>query len=112
MLSTHGQLPWKPVICYLGGREMMHRLFSASLQLRKKRKDYAFWRQFNEKASSIAGCAGLQLTHVPASTYVAGGTPDLDLPSGILRVGGQSSAAKAAQLQMQNLVSYCLPIEP
>ena len=28
------------------------------------------------------------------------------------RVGGQSSAAKAAQLQMQNLVSYCLAKEP
>lgn len=84
MLSTHGQLPWKAVMCYVGGREMMHRLFSASLQL----------------------------THLPARTYFAGGTPELDLPSGILRVGGQSSAVKAAQLQMQNLVSYCLAKEP
>ena len=31
------------------------------------------------------GCPGLQLTHLPASTYVAGGTPELDLPSGILQ---------------------------
>ena len=33
MLSAHGQLPWKDVTCHLGGKEMMHRLFSASLQL-------------------------------------------------------------------------------
>jgi len=25
---------------------------------RKKRKDYAFWRQFNEKPSMIPGCPG------------------------------------------------------
>ena len=27
---------------------------------KKKRKDYAFWRQFNEKPSIIPGCPGLQ----------------------------------------------------
>ena len=27
--------------------------------LEKKRKDYAFWRQFNEKPSVIPGCPGI-----------------------------------------------------
>ncbi len=35
-----------------------------SLRKEKKKKDYAFWRQFNEKPSSIPGCPGLNsLTH-------------------------------------------------
>ena len=29
----------------------------------KKRKDYAFWRQFNEKPSIIPGCPGRAVTH-------------------------------------------------
>jgi len=28
---------------------------------KKKRKDYAFWRQFNEKPSIIPGCPGTPL---------------------------------------------------
>jgi len=27
----------------------------------KQRKDYAFWRQFNEKPSIVLGCPGLLL---------------------------------------------------
>ncbi len=33
MLSARRQLPWKDVTCHLGGKEMMHMLFSARLQL-------------------------------------------------------------------------------
>ncbi len=29
------------------------------LDLEKKRKDYAFWRQFNEKPSIVPGCPDL-----------------------------------------------------
>jgi len=31
---------------------------SPEVHLEKKRKDYAFWRQFNEKPSIIPGCPG------------------------------------------------------
>ena len=30
-----------------------------SADLQKKRKDYSFWRQFNEKPSALLGCQAL-----------------------------------------------------
>jgi len=37
-------------------------------QKRKKRKDYAFWRQFNEKPSIIWGCPGSATATTPMLT--------------------------------------------
>ncbi len=33
------------------------------VDFRKKRKDYAFWRQFNEKENIVPGCPVVNLTY-------------------------------------------------
>jgi len=41
---------------------------AAATALEKKRKDYAFWRQFNEKPSIIPGCPGATALNLSYST--------------------------------------------
>ena len=62
----HSDLPQFPPLCWLLLALIRHPHKSqppapaaSSCAIRKKRKDYTFWRQFNEKPSIIPGCPGI-----------------------------------------------------
>jgi len=55
---------WHPLISQHVGIPSTARTWQASVLIEKKREDYIFWRQLNEKPSSIPGCRA----HVEAHT--------------------------------------------
>ena len=48
---------------------LFSRMMYAMMNEKKRKQDYAFWRQFNEKPSIIPGCPGNEEWHCPWVCY-------------------------------------------